>query len=459
MDDERDAADAVTEHGSTASTAVETARACLRAGIEAAKPASVVSSALALDGDTLTVGDATYDLGEFTRVVVVGGGKAGAGVATALEDVLGDRFDEGVVVCDETDEESRIRRVRGGHPVPTAEGAEATRAAERLTADADEATLILAVVTGGASAMLAAPVKSVDLAALRETTDTLVRSGASIDEINAVRKHLSRVKGGRLAATAAPATLVTLAFSDVIGDDLSVIGSGPTVPDESTYADALGVLDRYDLDVPDAVRQFLTRGAAGAEAETPGPDDPVFGRGSVHVLANAHTALAAAAETASDRGYEPMLLSARIRGEAREVGRTHAAIAEELADSGNPVDPPAVVLSGGEATVTVSGDGEGGPNLECALAAAVEFADGRSPVHRTDCAFLAADTDGNDGGTDHAGAVVTPETVADAAAARSAIEDNDALGAFAGSDWLVTTGATGTNVNDFRIVVLEDPVD
>ncbi|WP_277556135.1 glycerate kinase type-2 family protein [Halobaculum limi] len=459
MDDERDAADAVAAQDSTASQAVDTARACLRAGIEAAEPAIVVSSTLALDGNMLTVGDATHDLGAFNRVIVVGGGKAGAGVATALENLLGDRIDEGLVVCDETDDDARIRRVRGGHPTPTAAGVEATRAVERLVADADEETLVLAVVTGGASAMLAAPVEAVDLAALRETTDALVRSGASIDEINAVRKHLSRVKGGRLAATAAPATVVTLAFSDVVGDDCSVIGSGPTAPDESTYADALDVLDRYDLDVPGAVRDYLTRGAAGAEAETPGPDDPVFDRGSVHVLASAHTALTAAAETARDRGYEPMLLSARIRGEAREVGRTHAAIAEELADSGNPVDPPAVVISGGETTVTVRGDGNGGPNLECALAAAVEFADGRSPVQGADCAFLAADTDGNDGGTDHAGAVVTPETVADAAAARSALGDNDALGAFTGSDWLVTTDATGTNVNDFRIVVVEGSVD
>ncbi|QZX99183.1 glycerate kinase type-2 family protein [Halobaculum rubrum] len=464
--DERSTDAAVSDPSAAPATDAErVAVACLRAGIEASLPATVVAEAVSIEESVLAVGDDTYDLDAYGRIVVVGGGKAADGAASALESILGDQIAAGVIVVDSADDsdggddagESRIERVVGGHPVPTSAGVHGTTRAVDLARAADEETLVLALVTGGASALFAAPVDSVGLPALRETTDALLSAGADIEEINAVRKHLSRVKGGRLAAAAAPATVVGIALSDVVGDDLSVIGSGPTAPDDSTYETGLDVLDRYGIDAPPAVREHLQRGAEGAEPETPTADATVFDRVDTHVLANAATALEAAAAAAADQGYDPIVLSSRIRGEARAAGVTHAAVAEEIADSGNPIEPPAVVLSGGETTVSVQGDGTGGPNLECALAAGIEFALPESPVADRPVAFLAADTDGRDGSTDAAGALVTAQTVgnaADAAAARAALDDNDALSALRDRDALIRTGATGTNVNDLRVVVV-----
>lgn len=451
--------------GTPSTDAERVAVACLRAGIETALPKTVVSDAVSLDGSALHVGGSPYDLDGFDRIVVVGGGKAADGAASALESILGDRIDTGVIVVDEPGNSasegdaggSRIERVVGGHPVPTSEGVDGTDRAVELVRSADGNTLVVTLITGGASALFAAPVTSVGLSAVRETTDALLSAGADIDEINAVRKHLSRVKGGQLAAAAEPATVVGLVVSDVVGDDPSVIGSGPTAPDGSTYADALDVLDRYRIDAPPAVRDYLRRGADGREAETPTAEATVFDRVETHVLANATTALDAAASAVAERGYDPLVLSSRIRGEARAAGVTHAAIAEEIADSGAPIEPPAVVLSGGETTVTVEGDGTGGPNLECALAAGIEFATPDSPVADRPVAFLAADTDGRDGSTDAAGALVTPKTIADGAdatAARAALDDNDSLPALCERNALIRTGATGTNVNDLRVLVV-----
>ena len=425
--------------GRDESSARRTAVACFRAGVEAALPGTVVGASVAVDGDVLRVDGATYDLGAYDRLVVVGGGKAADGAATALWSILGDRIDDGAIVVDSigANETDRIDRIVGGHPVPSADGVEGTAQALELARSADEDTLVLALVSGGASALFAAPAEGVSVASLRETTDALLSAGADIGEINAVRKHLSRVKGGRLAAVAAPATVVGLVFSDVVGDDLAVIGSGPTAPDDSTYGDALGVLDRYDLAVPPTVRQHLARGDRGEAPETPTSGDPAFDRVDNHVLATAATALDAAAAVAVDRGYVSLVLTSRLRGEASEAGVTHAAIAEEIADAGRPVEPPAVVLSAGETTVTVDSDGVG------------ELDAGR------DCALLAADTDGRDGSTDVAGAVVTPMTVDDLAAARAALAANDTLGWLRDRDRTLTTGATGTNVNDLRVLVIE----
>jgi hydroxypyruvate reductase len=293
-----------------------------------------------------------------------------------------------------------------------------------------------------------APVEGVPLDALRAVTDELLASGAAIDEINAVRKHLSTIKGGQLARTAAPARVVGLLFSDVVGDDTSVIASGPTVPDPTTYGDALAVLDRYDVSAPDPVRAHLERGAAGAVPETPGPDSGAFDGVDTHVLANGTTALGAAAETATDRGYTPLVLSARMRGEARESATAHVAIAEECLASGQPVEPPAVLLSGGETTVTVRGDGTGGPNQEFALSAAIDLPGG--------AVLGSVDTDGLDGSTDAAGALVDADTVRDPDAARRALADNDAFPVLDERGALLVTGETGTNVNDLRaLAVLE----
>jgi len=448
------------------SPAREVALDCVEAGIDAAHPETVLRESVSLDGDSLRVEDASYDLTGYDEVVVVGGGKAGGGVAATLERLLGDRLDGGVIVTDDPVETERIDVVEATHPVPNEAGVEGARRVRELVERAGERTLVLAVITGGGSALLPAPVDGITLADLQATTDLLLESGASIDEINAVRKHCSATKGGRLAAAARPATVVTLAFSDVVGDDLGVIASGPTVPDPTTYADALAVLDRYDLDVPETVRDHLEAGATaasgtgGGPSETPGPDAD-FDHVSTHVLANAWTAVDAAREVARERGYDPLVLSTRVRGEAREQGVAHVAVAEEAAASGEPVEPPAVVLSGGETTVTVRGGGEGGPNQEFTLRAALAFGGAGASGGAGDAGdvvLAAVDTDGRDGGSDAAGAVVDGSTVPDADAAtdaRAALADNDAGTFLDGRNGLIHTGRTGTNVNDLRVLVVE----
>lgn len=431
----------------------EVALACLAAGIEAARPERVLESSVELDGDRLRVADATWDLSGFDRVVVVGGGKAATGVAEALERLLGNRIDDGAVVTYDPGDGDRIDHLRGDHPVPSPQGLESTRRVVELVEAADARTLVLCVVTGGASALLPAPVDGISLDALRRTTEGLLDSGADIGEINAVRKHLSTLKGGGLARLAHPATVVSLVFSDVVGNDLGVIASGPTVADETTYADAVAVLDRYDVAVPASVRAHLDRGAAGERAETPSPGDAVFERVTNHVLADGFTALDAARTEAERRGLSTLVLSSRVRGEAREAAKTHVAVGEEVLATGEPVDPPAVVLSGGETTVTVRGDGEGGPNLEYALSAAVELS--AAAGHAV---LASVDTDGKDGGTDVAGAIVDETTLAGREGmedARDALARNDARPALDSRGCLVRTGPTGTNVNDLRVLVVE----
>ncbi|WP_255197297.1 glycerate kinase type-2 family protein [Halorarius litoreus] len=420
---------------------------CIDAGIDAASPERAVAAALTLDGDILHVADDAYDLTDYDRVLVLGAGKATAGLVGALHDLLGDRIDGGcVAVPDPVD--LPVESVVAGHPTPDSGSHEAATRILAIAQDADDRTLVLAPISGGGSALLAAPVDGLAFDALREVTDALVASGASIDEINAVRKHCSAIKGGRLAQALAPATVVGLLVSDVVGDDPAVVASGPLTPDPTTYADARDVLDRYDIDVP-AVRDHLNAGVRGEREETPNPGDESFETVTTHVIASGRTAVDAAETLARDRGYTPLVLSTRIRGEAREAARTQVAVAEEILDSGRPVEPPAVVLSGGETTVTVRGDGTGGPNLEFALAAALELPD--------EAILASVDTDGRDGSTDAAGAIVDSETVAtadDRRAARAALSRNDALGYLRERSVDIEGGPTGTNVNDLRVLIV-----
>ncbi|WP_251342995.1 glycerate kinase type-2 family protein [Haloplanus halophilus] len=426
----------------------ETALACIRAGIEAARPERVVAESVHVDEEErLRVGEATYDLSGVDRIVVVGGGKAADGVAAALEDVLGDRIDAGAIVTPDAGDDGRIERWHGEHPVPSQEGVEGTDRILDLITETDDRTLVLAIITGGASALLPSPAEGISLDDLQTTTDALLNAGAEIGDLNAVRKHLSTIKGGGLVELAAPARVVGLVFSDVVGNDLSVIASGPTAPDESTYQDALDVLKRYDVDPPAPVRDRLEQGAAGNLPETPRTDDPVFDRVRNHVIADAFTAMDAAREVAEDRGYDTCILSSSVRGEAREAALTHVAVAEEIGATGNPAEAPVVVLSGGEATATVRGDGVGGPNADFALAAAVEL-----PESTT---LACVDTDGHDGSSDFAGAIVDADTVDDVRAARRALANSNAYGFLGGRGAVLSTGATGTNVNDIRVMVVE----
>jgi glycerate 2-kinase len=389
------------------------------------------------------------------RTVVSGAGKAAAAMARAierhrpgpLEGLVLTRYGHGVA-C------RRIEVVEAAHPVPDHAG---MRAARRILAlaqslGADDQLVFLA--SGGGSALLTLPAAGLDLADKQNVTRALLRCGASIAEINTVRKHLSAIKGGRLAAAAAPARIATLAISDVPGDDPAVIASGPTVPDLSTTADARAVLARYRIAAPPAVAAHLE----SAAAETPKPGDPVFDRATFDLVASPHESLAAAAALALRRKIAPVVLGDRIEGEARDVAKVHAGIALQLRAGrllvgAEIVRPPAVLLSGGETTVTVGGRGRGGRNAEFLLALAVAL-DGARGI-----SALACDTDGIDGTEDNAGAVLYPESVARAEAlgidAAAALADNDGYRFFAGLGDLVTTGPTRTNVNDFRAIFVD----
>ncbi len=429
------------------SPARETALACIAAGIEAANPVRVIGETVAIEGDDLVIHGDRYDLSAFARIIILGGGKASERVVTALEELLGDRLAGGAVVTPDPGKDGIVERMHGDHPVPSERGVKATERLLSLADGADEGTLVLAPITGGGSALMPAPAATISLDSLQSVTEALLRSGADIGEINAVRKHLSAIKGGGLARRSSPATVVGLVFSDVVGNDISVIASGPTAPDPTTFADAIDVLDRYDLSPPSAVVDRLQDGAAGAIDETPGPDDPVFDRVTNYVLADGFTALSSARDVAEERGYQAMILASGVRGEAREAAKTHVAVAEECQASENPIAPPAVLLTGGETTVTVRGDGRGGPNQEFALSAA---------LHQTKPVTVASvDTDGLDGSTDAAGGIIDARTIDDVERARAALVDNDAYPYLEDRNGLVITGGTGTNVNDLRVMVIE----
>ncbi len=344
-----------------------------------------------------------------------------------------------------------IEVVEASHPAPDAAGQQAAArildAVKGLTAD----DLVLVLLSGGGSALLAAPMAGITLEQKRAVTKALLACGAGIGEINCVRKHLSAIKGGRLALAAAPARVVTLAISDVPGDDLSTIASGPTVPDPSTCADALEIVGRYAIEIPPVARQLLLGGAG----ETPKAGDTGFSRCEAHVIATAQGSLAAAAGAARAQGITPLVLGDAIEGEAREVARVLGGLALSCAIHGVPLQGPCVLLSGGETTVTVRGKGRGGRNAEFLLGLALALG-GHPRIHA-----VAADTDGIDGSEDNAGALLLPDTAARAVVAgidlRARLTENDAYSVFAALGDLVVTGPTRTNVNDFRAILIEAP--
>ena len=397
------------------------------------------------------------------RTVVVGAGKASAAMARAFETAW--RADQqrgpldGLVVtrrghavpCE------RIRIVEASHPVPDQTGEQAARDILDLARGLRPDDQLVCLVSGGGSALLALPAPALTLADKQAVTRALLRCGATIGEINTVRKHLSAIKGGRLAAAAAPARVVTLAISDVPGDDPAVIASGPTVPDPTSFADARAILAKYGIDEPKAVIAHL----AAAVDETPKPADPIFANTSFELIASPQQALSAAADAALARNIAPVVLSDRIEGEARDVAAMHAAIALQLRAGsfrvgGQIIMPPAVLLSGGETTVMVHGQGRGGRNSEFLLALAAALA--KDPGGPERIAALACDTDGIDGTEDNAGAIVYPNTIIRAAssgiAIKQALTENDSYGFFAALGDLVVTGPTLTNVNDFRAILV-----
>jgi hydroxypyruvate reductase len=433
------------------------ARRIIDAAIAAVEPAAAVHRNLHLEGESLVAGGRRYDLTGVDRILVVGAGKAGVPMARATEEILGARVSGGHIVVPhgQGDELARIRVHEAGHPIPDRSGVEAGKAIVECLAAADSVTLVLCLISGGGSALLVCPAEGVGLEDLAATNAALIACGANINEMNTLRKHLSGVKGGQLAQVASPASVVTLILSDVVGDPLDIIASGPTVPDPGTFSDCMSIVDRYHLEerLPNAVMERLSAGAEGRLAETPKPGDELFAGVQNHLIANNDLAVRAAVQAAEGLGYRACVLSTVIEGESREVAKVHVAIARETQLSGRPIEPPACIISGGESTVTIRGKGKGGRNQEFVLAAALSL--------RRSQGILACSvgTDGIDGPTDAAGAVADGSTVVRAAAAGISAEqhlaDNDSYPFFAALDDLVITGPTNTNVMDLRFLLVQ----
>lgn len=432
----------------------DSALAIFQAALTAADPRAAVHRVMQRDGHRLRVNGRVYDLDRVSRVFVVGLGKASAAMAQAVEAILGDRIERGWVNVKygHLAPLQRIHLHEAGHPLPDANSVKGAEEILRLLDQTTPSDLVICLISGGGSALLEFPVEGVTLDDMRATTDVLLRSGATIDEINTVRKHLSQVKGGQLARRS-HAPLISLILSDVIGSPLDIIASGPTAPDSGTFASALAVIDRRGgrARFPASVAEHTERGARGQVVETPKADDATFARVQNVIIADNAIACTAALQEAQSRGFHSLLLSTFVQGEAREVARLLAAIAKEELASGQPVARPACIIAGGETTVTVRGDGKGGRNQELALAAAIELRGLENVL------ILSGGTDGTDGPTDAAGAIADGETTARAEDkgldARSFLARNDAYHFFDPLGDLMITGPTNTNVNDLMIVL------
>ena len=383
------------------------------------------------------------------RTVIIGAGKASGAMAKALEDAWDGPLD-GIVVTRYGYRlpTERLEVVEAAHPVPDAAGREAAQRIFKAVQGLTEDDLVLALISGGGSALLAAPAEGISLEDKQAVNKALLASGATISEMNTVRKHLSAIKGGRLARAAYPAKVVALMISDVPGDDASIIASGPTVPDPSTNADAIAIVEKYGIDLPPSVRQVLE-----TIEETPKAGDKCFDKVENVMIATPQASLEAAADVARAAGVTPVILGDSIEGESRDVGLVHVGIARQCAMRGQPMEPPCVLISGGETTITLKGDGKGGPNTEFLLAMAIAL-DGMENIYA-----LAGDTDGVDGSEDNAGALIYPNTLQRAEAAgisaKAMLANNDPYTFFKGIGDLLETGPTMTNVNDLRLVYIE----
>jgi hydroxypyruvate reductase len=437
----------------------------LVAALQAVDPAQAVQRHMKIHREAnvrgisplLSIGNKTYPLSELQKIYIVGAGKAGAPMAQAAVQILGERVDRGVVIVKEgyAGDVAQIGRVsirEAGHPLPDRRGVQAASEVFELLQGTQAEDLVLCLISGGGSALLVSPVEGVSLGDLQELTELLLASGATINEINALRKHLETLKGGQLARLSASARVATLILSDVVGDPLEVIASGPTVPDPTTYNGAIAILERYGITekVPTAIVRHLQRGMAGEFPETPKPGDPVFENVDNLIVGSNLQAAEAALEQAEREGFNVLLLSTYLQGEAREAGRALGAIARQIAADGRPVPRPACIVVGGETTVTIRGEGKGGRNQELALGAVADLAG----VPRV--ALITLATDGGDGPTDAAGAVVTGETLERGRQAGldpfEHLARNDAYHYFQPLGDLLKPGPTQTNVNDLAFI-------
>jgi hydroxypyruvate reductase len=400
------------------------------AGLGAVEPKSAVKHYCRLNENEFCVGDQAYDLSRVKNIYIVGSGKASAPMAAAMEDILGHRIKQGLVNVKygHIDTLKYVKLIEAGHPVPDENGQQGAEAILELVKGASADDLVICLISGG--------------------------GGATIHEINAIRKHLSRVKGGQLAKAVYPAPLVSLMLSDVVGDNLDVIGSGPTVPDLSTFSDCHEIFLKYNIiqKLPEAVVQYIQAGISGKVPETPKEGDPAFDKTHNLVIGSNIEAVLAAREKANHLGYNTLVLSSMIEGETRDVAGVHTAMAKEILKTGNPLPTPACILSGGETTVSITGDGLGGRNQEFVLAAAIDIAGYENVV------ILSAGTDGNDGPTDAAGAIADSNTFKKAESRElnplSYLSNNDSYHFFENLGDLLKTGPTNTNVMDLRIMLV-----
>lgn len=427
----------------------------LNAALNAVDPAEAVSRFVKRNGDALSINGQTYDLNDYEHIYVVGAGKAGTPMANRIATILGSNLTEGIIIVKEgytsgskNTELAKISVLEAGHPIPDERGVQATEQIVRFLQKTTQDDLIICLISGGGSALTPALVDGITLDDLKALTSLLLASGANIIEINTLRKHLNRIKGGQLARLASPAKLVALILSDVVGNPLEVIASGPTVPDGTTYHDATEVLERYDLmeQAPESVVAHLRKGLRGEIAETPKPGDPLFKNLQNVIIGSNLQAAEEALSQAHKEGFNALLLSTYLEGEARQVGRVLAGILRQVHHTGHPQSRPTCIIAGGETTVTLHGDGLGGRNQELALSTVNDLAG------IPDIAMITLATDGSDGPTDAAGAVVTGETLERAQEVDLNPDDylarNDAYTFFETLGDLIKTGPTNTNVND-----------
>ena len=436
----------------------EIALATIEKGLDSVDPRNLIRSRVILNGDVLEIDSNSFQLSDYDRIFVIGGGKASGFMAEALEEILGDWIKSGVVVIPHgTSNQYKTNRIglhEAAHPIPDGHSIAGARKIADTAAQFEEDDLAICLISGGGSSLMAMPPQGVSLDDKKKVTDLLLKSGATINEINTVRKHISEFKGGMLAKRAYPATLVSLILSDVIGDNLDVIASGPTVPDLSTFQDAVAILKRYDLwtNTPNSVKKVLIEGMERLIPETPKLGDRVFEKVSNIVIGNNRLASLAAAKELQLRGINTLFLTSFMEGEARDVGLMVAALAREVSTSGNPVSKPAAIIMGGETTVTVIGSGVGGRNQEIALSAStkIEGMDG--------LVVISLSTDGIDGPTDAAGAMADGNTMTRARRLglrpQEHLKNNDSYSFFSKLGDLVYTGPTGTNVNDLSVIVM-----
>ena len=428
----------------------------LESALNAVDPEQIMKSKLSLKNSTLKANGCSFDLKRFNNIYVVGGGKASGSMAGALEEILSKYITSGLVnVPHGSKHQTEIIKLHeSSHPIPDESGVEGTRCILEIAEQAKEDDLIISLISGGGSSLMPLPRAEISIEDKRQVTEALLKCGATINETNTVRKHISDFKGGWLARKAYPATVLNLILSDVVGDPLDFIASGPTVPDSTTFGDAVKVLRKYDLwdKTPVSVKRVLSDGEKGVIPETPKADNTAFNKVHSVVIGNNRSATSAVCESLKSAGLNPFLLTSVLEGEARQVGVMLASVAREILASENPVPRPAGVVAGGETTVTVTGEGLGGRNQEIALAAAIK-------LKGLDGVVVASlSTDGVDGPTDAAGAIADGRTLARAAKIGSNPErflaENDSYDFFLRLNDLIFTGPTGTNVNDVSVVAV-----